>query len=320
MGFGMMRKAEKTFFDREYSTRETIKRLSGYAARQKKPLFAMFLLLIANSAVAIILPLIVRNGLNELEFAGRNPDFAFVKGIGWLYFFGTIVGWLIFYGMIKTQWIITARSISSVRVDMFDKLQELDVGFYDKMATGRIMSRVMDDSNRMGNLINIFASFLSSLSLVFVMLAILFSVHVKLTFWILLTFPIIIVIVLFIARYLRRFAQEVRRTRAAVNAAVQESITGISVAKGFNREDKNREEFLELNQDNLKANLRLSYTFSVFFPILDFLTVLVMYIIINSGGRVVIGGGMGIGDLFLFYSYSIRLFGPIIQISQQVGQ
>ena len=127
-------------------------------------------------------------------------------------------------------------------------------------------------------------------------------------------------IVLIVSRFLRRFAQEVRRTRAAVNAAVQESVTGVSVAKGFNREEKNREEFLEVNQTNLSASLRLSYTFSVFFPILDLLTVVVMYIIINAGGREVIGGSIGIGDLFLFYSYTIRLFGPIIQISQQVAQ
>ena len=72
--------------------------------------------------------------------------------------------------------------------------------------------------------------------------------------------------------------------------------------------------------DNLKASLRLSYTFSVFFPIIDFLSVLVMFIIINSGGNEVINGSIGIGDLFLFYSYTLRLFGPIIQISQQVAQ
>jgi ABC-type multidrug transport system fused ATPase/permease subunit len=311
-------KIEKSYFDQEYSTRATLKRLSGYAAKQKRPLLILFFLLIANSAVAITLPFLVRNALNDLE--GQSPDFGFIKTVGWIYLIGALIEWIIYYGMMKTSWIITARSISSVRVEMFEKLQELDVGFYDKMATGKIMSRVMDDSNRMGNLINIFASFFSSISLIFVMVAILFSINVKLTFWILLTFPFMIGIVLFISRYLRKFAQEVRRTRAAVNAAVQESVTGVSVAKGFNREDKNREEFLDVNLTNLSASLRLSYTFSVFFPILDLLTVVVMYIIINGGGREVIGGSIGIGDLFLFYSYTIRLFGPIIQISQQVAQ
>jgi ATP-binding cassette subfamily B protein len=315
-----MRRAEKAYFDREYSTKETIKRLSGYAAEQKKVLVILFVFLLSSSAVAIAIPLIIRDGLNELETQNGTPDYGFVKQVGWIYFFGTIIEWAILFVMYRVSWIVIARSISSVRLEMFDKLQDLDVGFYDKMSTGRIMSRVMDDSNRMGQLVNIFASFFSSLILIFVMIGIMFNVNVKLTLWILLIIPFIITIIFFLAKYLRRFSQEARRTRAAVNAAVQESVTGVSVAKGFNREEKNKEEFIEINQDNIKANLKLSYTFTLFFPILDFLTVLVMFIIIYPGGQAVIGGDLSIGDLFLFYSFTIRLFGPIIQLSQQVAQ
>ncbi|OLS29335.1 MAG: putative ABC transporter ATP-binding protein [Candidatus Heimdallarchaeota archaeon LC_2] len=320
MSMRTMKKAEKAYFDQEYSTKETIKRLAVYASEQRKVLLILFMLLLGTSAVAIAIPLIIRNGINELERTGSDPDYDFVKQIGWLYFIGTIIEWMILFVMFRVQWIVIARSISAVRLEMFEKLQDLDVGFYDKMATGKIMSRVMDDSNRMGNLINIFASFFSSLTLIFVMIAIMFNINTTLTLWILLIIPFIITIIFFMAKYLRKFAQEVRRTRAAVNAAVQESVTGISVAKGFNREEKNREEFIEINQDNIKAGLRLSYTFSLFFPILDFLTVLVMFIIIYPGGQTVINGDLSVGDLFLFYSFTIRLFGPIIQLSQQVAQ
>ncbi|MCE7733485.1 MAG: ABC transporter ATP-binding protein [Candidatus Heimdallarchaeota archaeon] len=320
MSMRTMNKAEKAFFDKEYSTKDTIKRLAGYASEQKNILFTLFTLLLTTSAIAIAIPLIIRNGLNELETTGSAPDYDFVKRVGWLYFMGTILEWVILFVMFRIQWIVIARSISSVRLEMFDKLQDLDVGFYDKMATGKIMSRVMDDSNRMGQLINIFASFFSSVILIFVMIGIMFTINVKLTLWILLIIPFIVGIIFFVAKYLRKYSQEVRRTRAAVNAAVQESVTGISVAKGFNREEKNREEFIDINQDNIKAGLRLSYTFSLFFPILDFLTVLVMFIIIYPGGQSVIAGDLSIGDLFLFYSFTIRLFGPIIQLSQQVAQ
>jgi ATP-binding cassette subfamily B protein len=320
MAMRTMRKAEKAYFDQEYSTLETIKRLSGYASEQKKVLSILFVLLLTSSAIAIAIPLIIRNGLNELERTGSTPDYDFVKQVGWIYFVGTIAEWVVLFVMYRVQWIVIARSISSVRLEMFEKLQDLDVGFYDKMSTGRIMSRVMDDSNRMGQLINIFASFFSSLTLVFVMIGIMFGIDVALTLWILLIVPLLIIIVVFLAKYLRQYAQEVRRTRAAVNAAVQESVTGVSVAKGFNREEKNKEEFVEINQDNLRASLRLSYTFTFFFPILDFLTVLVLFIVIYPGGQEVIAGGLSIGDLFLFYSYTIRLFGPIIQMSTQVAQ
>ncbi|MCY3414292.1 MAG: ABC transporter ATP-binding protein [Candidatus Heimdallarchaeota archaeon] len=314
----MRQRIEKSYYDKEYSLRETIRRLFAYASVQQKELILMFTLLIINSVVAIALPIIVSDGLNELE--ENVIDFDFVKRVGWIYFIGTIFEWIIIVFMTRVRWVITAGSISRVRVQMFDKLQEMDLSFYDRNQTGKLMSRVMDDSNRFGNLINIFAGFASSLVLIMVMVGILFSVNVKLTLLILATFPFIILVVIFAGKYLRKFSTEIRRTRAAVNSAVQESVTGVSVAKGFNREERSRSEFVDLNQVNLKANLNLSYVFSVFFPLVDFLSVLVMFIIINSGGKIVIGGDIGIGDLFLFYTFSIRLFAPIIQVSQQVAQ
>lgn len=311
-------KIEKSYFDKEYSLRETLSRLSGYAARQKKELIILFLFLIFNSLVSISLPLLVRSGLNALD--QDTPDFPFIKLMGWIYFIGTALGWVITYIMAKIQFTIAARSISMVRVGMFDKLQELDVGFFDKNQTGKIMNRVLDDSNRMGNLIVIFASFTSSLLLIIVMIAILISINVKLTLLILLSFPFLIIFVMFVAKYIRKFSVEIRRTRAALNSAVQESVTGVSVAKGFNREKRNKEDFVDLNQINMRANLKFSYTFSIFFPLIDFLSVLVMYIIINSGGKIVIEAGLEIGDLFLFYLFTLRLFAPVIQVSQQVTQ
>jgi len=316
----LRQRIEKSYFDQEYPLKTTLRRLIGYASQQKNHLLILFTLLLLNSAIAIALPLLIREGLNEMDLNNTSPDFELIKQLGWIYFIGTIVEWVILIFMIRLNWIIAARSISNVRIQMFDKLQEMDVGFFDRNQTGKLMSRIMDDSNRMGNLITAFASFMSSIVLVVVMLGILFSIHVKLTFLILLSFPLVIIVISIAASRLRGYSQEIRKTRAALNSAVQESVTGVSVAKGFNREEKNRDEFVELNKLNITANLRLSYLISFFFPLIDFLSVIVMFIIINSGGGVVIAGDILIGDLFLFYVFTIRLFAPIIQISQQVVQ
>ncbi len=314
----MRQRIEKSYFDKEYSLKTTMRRLAGYASQKRNELILLFILLLMSSGVAITLPLLVRAGLNEME--NTAPNFEFVKRIGWIYFIGTIFEWILLFVMIKLQWTIAAGSISRVRVEMFDKMQEMDVGFFDRNQTGKLMNRIMDDSNRMGNLITTFASFFSSIVLVTVMLTIMFNINIKLTFLILLAFPLVIVIIFIAGGKMRKYSQEIRKTRAALNSAVQESVTGISVAKGFNREDKNREEFVELNTVNVRANLKLSYIFAIFFPLIDFLSVLVMFIIINSGGGIVIDNGLSVGDLFLFYVYTIRLFAPIIQISQQVVQ
>ena len=316
----MRNRIERAYFDKEYTFKETISRIFDLASTQKLNLIGLVVVTLFEALVYILLPFLVREGLNSIVLFSENLSFEFAKFVGYIYLIGAFVQWLIVYFLIRLEVIITAKSISDLRIKMFEKLQKMDLGFYDKMQTGKIMNRVMDDSNQAGALVTVFSLFMSSLILMLTILSIMFSVNVTLTLWILLGIPITIVLVLIIAIFLRRFARVVRKTRAAVNSAIQETVTGVSVIKGFNREEQNKKDFIDLNDKNLKANLKLSYTFSIFFPLIDFLSILLLFTILETGGGEVINGKIGIGDLYLFYAYTLRLFGPVIQLAQQVAR
>ena len=316
----MRNRIERAYFDKEYTFKETISRIFDLASTQKLNLIGLVVVTLFEALVYILLPFLVREGLNSIALFSENLSFEFAKFVGYIYLIGAFVQWLIVYFLIRLEVIITAKSISDLRIKMFEKLQKMDLGFYDKMQTGKIMNRVMDDSNQAGSLVTVFSLFMSSLILMVTILSIMFSVNVSLTLWILLGIPITIVLVLIIAIFLRRFARVVRKTRAAVNSAIQETVTGVSVIKGFNREEQNKKDFIHLNDKNLKANLKLSYTFSIFFPLIDFLSILLLFTILETGGGEVINGKIGIGDLYLFYAYTLRLFGPVIQLAQQVAR
>ena len=316
----MRNRIERAYFDKEYTFKETISRIFDLASTQKLNLIGLVVVTLFEALVYILLPFLVREGLNSIALLSENLSFEFAKFVGYIYLIGAFVQWLIVYFLIRLEVIITAKSISDLRIKMFEKLQKMDLGFYDKMQTGKIMNRVMDDSNQAGSLVTVFSLFMSSLILMVTILSIMFSVNVSLTLWILLGIPITIVLVLIIAIFLRRFARVVRKTRAAVNSAIQETVTGVSVIKGFNREEQNKKDFIHLNDKNLKANLKLSYTFSIFFPLIDFLSILLLFTILETGGGEVINGKIGIGDLYLFYAYTLRLFGPVIQLAQQVAR
>ncbi len=316
----MRNRIERAYFDKEYTFKETITRIFDLASTQKLNLIGLVVVTLFEALVYILLPFLVREGLNSIALFSENLSFEFAKFVGYIYLIGAFVQWLIVYFLIRLEVVITAKSISDLRIKMFEKLQKMDLGFYDKMQTGKIMNRVMDDSNQAGALVTVFSLFMSSLILMLTILSIMFSVNVTLTLWILLGIPITIVLVLIIAIFLRRFARVVRKTRAAVNSAIQETVTGVSVIKGFNREEQNKKDFIHLNDKNLKANLKLSYTFSIFFPLIDFLSILLLFTILETGGGEVINGKIGIGDLYLFYAYTLRLFGPVIQLAQQVAR
>ncbi len=316
----MRNRIERAYFDKEYTFKETISRIFDLASTQKLNLIGLVVVTLFEALVYILLPFLVREGLNSIALFSENLSFEFAKFVGYIYLIGAFVQWLIVYFLIRLEVIITAKSISDLRIKMFEKLQKMDLGFYDKMQTGKIMNRVMDDSNQAGALVTVFSLFMSSLILMVTILSIMFSVNVTLTLWILLGIPITIILVLIIAIFLRRFARVVRKTRASVNSAIQETVTGVSVIKGFNREEQNKKDFIHLNDKNLKANLKLSYTFSMFFPLIDFLSILLLFTILETGGGEVINGKIGIGDLYLFYAYTLRLFGPVIQLAQQVAR
>ncbi len=316
----MRNRIERAYFDKEYTFKETISRIFDLASTQKLNLIGLVVVTLFEALAYILLPFLVREGLNSIALFSENLSFEFAKFVGYIYLIGAFVQWLIVYFLIRLEVIITAKSISDLRIKMFEKLQKMDLGFYDKMQTGKIMNRVMDDSNQAGALVTVFSLFMSSLILMVTILSIMFSVNVTLTLWILLGIPITIVLVLIIAIFLRRFARVVRKTRASVNSAIQETVTGVSVIKGFNREEQNKKDFIHLNDKNLKANLKLSYTFSIFFPLIDFLSILLLFTILETGGGEVINGKIGIGDLYLFYAYTLRLFGPVIQLAQQVAR
>ena len=217
----MRNRIERAYFDKEYNFRETISRIFDLASTQKLNLIGLVVVTLFEALVYILLPFLVREGLNSIALFSENLSFGFAKFVGYIYLIGAFVQWLIVYFLIRLEVIITAKSISDLRIKMFEKLQKMDLGFYDKMQTGKIMNRVMDDSNQACSLVTVFSLFMSSLILMITILSIMFSVNVTLTLWILLGIPITIVLVLIIAIFLRRFARVVRKTRAAVNSANQ---------------------------------------------------------------------------------------------------
>ena len=311
--------AEKAYYDRDYSFGETVKRLWLFARSEKRMLFILLLAFAFNTGISIGVPLFLRVAIDEIaKTIGVN--FANVKLYGWFYLAGTIITWITMYLIIRIEWTIISRTVTKLRNDMFIQLQEHDLSFFDKNKTGRIMSRVVNDTWELGNFMLIFVEITVNFLNLVVMLVIMFVIEWRLTLGILIIAPFIFIVMGAMGYFLMKFSRESRLTVAAVNGAMQESIAGIAIAKNFAREAKNKQEFYDLNKTNLRANIKRGLTFSILFPIFDFIASAIIFIIIFQGARSVVGGAISVGDLYLFYMYSLNLMGPLIGVSQQVAQ
>lgn len=309
-------KSKKGYYDKEYSFSDVLNRLWLYARDEKRRLLLVLVLFLFNTTIAIIVPLLLQVAIDEL--GNPIPDFREISLAGWLYLLGTVISWIAFYLIIRAEWSIIAKTVTQLRMDMFIKLQEHDLSFYDKNKTGRIMSRVVNDAWELGNFLLIFVEVASNSATIVGMALIMLSINPMLTLIMLVIFPIIFIIILIIGFFLIKFNRETRKTVGAVNGATQESIAGIMISKSFAREARNKDEFIELNKDNLRANIKRSLTFSTIFPLFDFISSLVVFLIVYAGGYFVINGEISPGELWVFYSYSLQLIGPIINFSQQL--
>jgi ABC-type multidrug transport system fused ATPase/permease subunit len=158
-------------------------------------------------------------------------------------------------------------------------------------------------------------SLMSQVLIVTIVVGLLVFIDLRLALITLTIAPVVIFIALAFRRIARYTTTQARRVLAEVNANVQESITGIGVAKNFRQEQRIYDEFKPVNAQTYRLSLRQGLTFSSIFPILGTISGIGTALVIYFGGMSVIGGAVSAGDLYLFIE-SINLFWfPLISIA-----
>jgi len=205
-----------------------------------------------------------------------------------------------------------------LRAQMFDHLQQLSLGFFDRNRVGKIMSRVQNDVQQLqqlltGGILNIVTSALTLVGIACVMLV----MNTRLALLTLTVVPVLGIVMFIWQKYARRAFIKVRRAIAVVNAQLQESISGVRVIQSLSREDINSEEFDNVNKAHLTANIDAAKLTSVMMPIVEVLTAIAIGLVIIFGGYQVLAGEMGIGVLLGFLLYVQRFFNPVLELTME---
>jgi ATP-binding cassette subfamily B protein len=205
-----------------------------------------------------------------------------------------------------------------LRTEIYDKLQRLDVRYFDRNPVGRLMTRVTSDVDALNEL---FASgIITVFNDVFMLVgiaAIMLGVNWRLA---LVTFTVLPLIVL-VTQWFRRNARESYRTVrglvARINAFLQENITGMSTVQLFRREALNFSKFDEIDRAHRDANIASIFYYAVFYPAIEVVGALAAALIIWSGGASVLRHTLTLGALVAFLQYAQRFFGPISDMSEK---
>ena len=209
--------------------------------------------------------------------------------------------------------------IRDVREKLFAHLLRLKMRYFDKSSIGVLVTRAVNDMERIGE---IFSSGLfemaSDVLKMLVITIVMFVIDWKLALISYATMPLILYFTRWFQRSMNAAFVEERKEVANLNAFVQERISGIKVVQLFAQEREELENFKKINEKHKQAWLKTIWYNSIFFPIGDLCVSITIALIVWFGGRQIVGDNVyDLGNIFLFIQLSQQLFRPIRHIADK---
>jgi len=174
--------------------------------------------------------------------------------------------------------------VLKLRADVFNATVQHDLSFYDEHPSGKIVSRITSDTQDFATVVTLVMDLLSHVLLVVILSIWLFAINVWLTLLLLGMTPIAAAIALSFRRVARQVTQRARRVTAKINAQIQESISGIMVAKSFRQEQAIYDSFEANNRQAYQVGLRRGLTLNTIFPVMGLASGLGVAALVYAGG------------------------------------
>jgi len=216
------------------------------------------------------------------------------------------------------------RVMFDLRTELFTKLQNQEVAYYDQYPVGRTMTRLTGDVDALNELFTSgVIDVLGDLVIIIAIIGIMFWLDWKLALVSLITVPLLFTATNWFRKHARNGFDRVRTRNAKLNAFLQEYISGAQTVQLFNAEDKAKRRFHGINDDYRKANIETIYYYAIFYPLVDFIGSVGIALVIFAfgveylGGFAAAGAGLTVGILASFIQYSLQLFQPIRDLSDK---
>ncbi len=220
-------------YDRTYGDRELVRRIVSYFRPHSRRMLLVGLMIALNSAAGTGGPILISRALDLIK---HQPTLNVILLIAAGILLMEAAAWGFNY---IRQWFsaqVVGDVVLRLREDVFGATIEHDLSFYDQQACGKIVSRVTSDTQDFATVATLVMDLLSQVVLVVLLTGWLFAIHARLTLLLLAMAPFAVAIALSFRRVARRVTQNARRVTAKINAQIQESISGIVIAKSFRQE------------------------------------------------------------------------------------
>lgn len=307
-------------YDRQYSDKELLKRIVAYFKPYTRKMALVGVMIALNSLAGVASPILIAAGIDMLESnPSREAVLLVTAGILLL----GIAAW--FFNFIRQYFSahVVGNVVLQLRRDVFEATVLHDMSFFDEHPSGKMVSRITSDTQDFAETVTLTMNLLSQVLLVLIMTAVLFSINVWLTMILIVMSPIAIGLALAFRKIARDVTQKARRVTATINAQIQESVSGIIVAKSFRQETAVYHTFNENNQLGYHAGLKRGMTLVAIFPVLNLAAGLSTAILIFAGGMATLPdsffagftGGISAGEWYLFMQSVGYFWWPMLNVA-----
>ncbi|MBI3150952.1 MAG: ABC transporter ATP-binding protein [Chloroflexi bacterium] len=310
MGFFAGLNDEK--YDRQYTDRVLVRRMVNYFNTQTVRLVYASITIIALAFIGAALPVVVSRMVDLIQ---EQPTTASIIWAG-----VALVG--VGVGMWGLNWLrrsLIVRAVGDVVLDMraraFRAAAEHDLSFYDQFSSGRIVSRITSDTNDFGQLVVIITDVVAQIIQAIIIAVVLFRTEWKLASLLIGFLPFIFAIASLFRVLARRVTKRGMKAMADVNAAIKETISGISIAKNFRQEESIFKSFDESNQQSYQVNVQRGFILSLVFPTLNALGGIFVGVLVYVGGLSAAQGLVSIGAWYLFIMSLDQFFFPVLNLT-----
>ncbi len=304
-------------FQRPKDMKGTFKKLMRYVGRYKGSLVLVAVCLIVSSVASVATSYMLKPLLNNYIIPGDFPGlFRMLLLMGGLFALSSLCSYA--YARIMVH--VAQHTVAALRQDLFDRLQELPIRYYDRHQSGDLMSRFTNDIDTVSEMLNSsFASIISNVLTFVGTVVMMLVLNPWLTLITFLFLGLMAVVVKTVGGRSRTSFQRQQAALGAMNGYIEEMIEGQKVIKVFNHEDEAITRFTGLNNGYRDAATAAQAYAGMMMPAMGNLSKINYAVTCCVGGLLAIGGVFDVGSLGAYLLYVKQVSQPVGQISQQIN-
>jgi ATP-binding cassette subfamily B protein len=321
--------------DQQFNTKKALvpflKRIALYAWKYPRwvigLLFWVMVVAIADALFPLLLKVMIDNAitpqLEALKFA-QDQGTQYILDFSLIYYYTGIFLVVGFVQAVGVYWFIRYAGriqeyvMHDLRKDMFDRLQKLSFSFYDRSASGWLLTRLTSDTDRVAEVISwgLLEAFWG-ISMISFCLLVLFFYSWKLGLIVALSIPFMLLVSVKIRMLVLQYSRASRKINSELTAAFSEHINGIIVNKSTAQEARVSREFQALTSRMQGASYRASYYTAMYIPLVILTGSFAAAFVVYFGGNMALAvpAIITVGTLVAALDYATKIFIPIVDIS-----